>query len=100
MTSEGAVESGVVEVLREVEVLFVFVLFPDCCGFWVKLVTIDETIVVCWLFAPVLTMVDKKVEVTTTGVELPPPPDEAGEVELLPPLDCADVLDQPRAKER
>ena len=76
MTSSGAVESGgVEEVLVEVGVLFVLVLLPFCCGFWVKVVTIDETIVVCWLFGPVLIKEDKNVEVTTTGGELCPPPD-------------------------
>lgn len=76
VTSSGAVESGGVEdVLVEVEVWFVLVLLPEGCGFWVKVVTIDETNVVAWLFGPTLTMEDKNVEVTTTGGELCPLPD-------------------------
>jgi hypothetical protein len=39
------------------------------------MVRIEETIVVVWPFGPTLTMVDKTVEVTTTGGELCPPPD-------------------------
>lgn len=74
-TSEGAVESGIVEEEVRVEVLFVFVLLPVGCGFWVKVVTIDERNVVCWLLGPTLTMEDKNVEVTTTGGELWLPPD-------------------------
>lgn len=73
VTSSGAVESGRVEEVL-VEVLFVFVLLPVGCGFWVKVVRIDETNVVVWLFGPTETMEDTIVEVIT-GSELCPPPD-------------------------
>lgn len=59
----------------EVEVLFVFVLLPVGCGFWVKMVRIEETIVVGWRSCPVLTKEDTIVEVTSIGDELCPPPD-------------------------
>ena len=52
-----------------------FVLLPVGCGFWVKVVRIDDTNVVVWPLGPTLTMEEAKVEVTTTGRELCPPPD-------------------------
>ena len=65
-----------------VELLVEFVLFPEAVGwaFWVMVVRIDETSVVDWRSGPRVTTVDKKVDVMTTGRELPPPPLEEGVV--------------------
>ena len=84
----GAVGSGIDEVLVEVLVLLVFVLLPDGCGFWVMTVTTDERNVVDWLFGPTETMEDTKVVVTTTGLELLPPPDV--EMEFPLPVELLD----------
>lgn len=71
------------------EMLVVFVLLPDGWGFSVMVVTMDETNVVGWRLGPRLTMVDKKVEVITTGLLLLPPPPVAETGFELPegPLD-------------
>ena len=64
------------------------VLLPEPLGwgFWVMVVSMDETIVVGWRFGPRLTTVDKMVEVMTTGDEFPPPLAEGAGVPLLEAL--------------